>query len=92
MSNLVRVATCNLNQWAMDFRGNLERIKESIREAKAGGVYLEGVSEHRMVCTATPSRHLRTDTGERAGESTQHQKLNPYCAQYPAPPCAHSTQ
>ena len=33
----MRVATCNLNQWAMDFRGNLERIKESIREAKAAG-------------------------------------------------------
>ena len=34
MSTLVKVATCNLNQWALDFRGNLMRIKESIREAK----------------------------------------------------------
>lgn len=34
---LVKVATCNLNQWAMDFKGNLERIQASIREAKAKG-------------------------------------------------------
>eukprot|EP00002_Diphylleia_rotans_P018595 TRINITY_DN359_c0_g4_i7.p1 TRINITY_DN359_c0_g4~~TRINITY_DN359_c0_g4_i7.p1 ORF type:complete len:180 (+),score=34.82 TRINITY_DN359_c0_g4_i7:44-583(+) len=33
----VTVATCNLNQWAMDFEGNLERIKESIRIAKEKG-------------------------------------------------------
>ena len=34
---LVRLATCNLNQWAMDFKGNLERIVASIKEAKANG-------------------------------------------------------
>jgi NAD+ synthase (glutamine-hydrolysing) len=32
--SLVTLATCNLNQWALDFDGNLERIKESIRIAK----------------------------------------------------------
>jgi NAD+ synthase (glutamine-hydrolysing) len=31
------VATCNLNQWALDFDGNEERIMESIRRAKAAG-------------------------------------------------------
>jgi len=34
---LAKVATCNLNQWALDFRGNLERIVASIEEAKAQG-------------------------------------------------------
>ena len=34
---LVTIATCNLNQWAMDFAGNLERVKESIKEAKILG-------------------------------------------------------
>lgn len=34
---LVTLATCNLNQWALDFSGNLERIAESIRQAKAAG-------------------------------------------------------
>lgn len=34
MSTIAVVATCNLNQWAMDFTGNLERIRQSIAEAK----------------------------------------------------------
>ena len=34
---LVTLATCNLNQWALDFQGNLERILESIAEAKNKG-------------------------------------------------------
>lgn len=40
MVHLVTVATCNLNQWALDFSGNMERIKQSIREAKAAGARL----------------------------------------------------
>lgn len=31
------LATCNLNQWAMDFGGNLGRIKDSIKRAKHMG-------------------------------------------------------
>ena len=27
-----KLATCNLNQWAMDFEGNLERVIRSIQE------------------------------------------------------------
>ncbi len=34
---LVTLATCNLNQWALDFAGNLDRIKMSIQLAKAAG-------------------------------------------------------
>jgi NAD+ synthase (glutamine-hydrolysing) len=34
---LVNLATCNLDQWAMDFKGNMERIMESIRIAKKMG-------------------------------------------------------
>ena len=33
-SNLITVATCNLNQWALDFDGNLKRIIASIHRAK----------------------------------------------------------
>jgi NAD+ synthase (glutamine-hydrolysing) len=33
----VTVATCSLAQWAMDFDGNLARIKRSIQLAKARG-------------------------------------------------------
>ena len=35
--NKTILATCNLNQWALDFEGNLERITESIKQAKAAG-------------------------------------------------------
>ena len=31
------VATCNLNNWALDFDGNLKRIIESINQAKSKG-------------------------------------------------------
>ncbi len=34
---LTTLATCNLNQWALDFEGNLERIITSIRIAKEQG-------------------------------------------------------
>ncbi len=34
------VATCNLNQWALDFDGNVDRIKRSIEEARAAGARL----------------------------------------------------
>ncbi|KYQ89652.1 glutamine-dependent NAD(+) synthetase [Tieghemostelium lacteum] len=33
----VTLATCNLDQWSMDFKGNLERIIESIKIAKIKG-------------------------------------------------------
>ena len=35
--HLTTLATCNLDQWALDFEGNLQRIAESIRIAKAAG-------------------------------------------------------
>ena len=31
------LATCNLDQWALDFDGNLARIKKSILQAKERG-------------------------------------------------------
>jgi NAD+ synthase (glutamine-hydrolysing) len=34
---IATLATCNLNQWAMDFEGNLRRIVESIERARAAG-------------------------------------------------------
>ncbi|XP_061740540.1 glutamine-dependent NAD(+) synthetase isoform X1 [Nerophis ophidion] len=37
MGRKVTLATCSLNQWALDFDGNLERILKSIELAKASG-------------------------------------------------------
>ena len=35
--HLVTLATCSLNQWALDFTGNLERTRRSIRIARDRG-------------------------------------------------------
>ncbi|CEP21050.1 unnamed protein product [Cyberlindnera jadinii] len=40
MGHLITVATCNLNQWALDFEGNRDRILQSIVEAKSRGASL----------------------------------------------------
>lgn len=40
MGHLVTVATCSLNQWALDFEGNTARIIESIHKAKEAGARL----------------------------------------------------
>ena len=40
------IATCNLNNWALDFDGNLERIAASIRVAKLKG-YLHDTFSYR---------------------------------------------
>ena len=45
MSHLITLATCNLNQWALDFEGNRDRILESIRIAKERGARLRVGSE-----------------------------------------------
>ncbi|EGV65834.1 glutamine-dependent NAD(+) synthetase [Yamadazyma tenuis] len=37
MGHYITVSTCNLNQWALDFEGNRDRIIESIKEAKDHG-------------------------------------------------------
>ncbi|XP_012279665.1 probable glutamine-dependent NAD(+) synthetase isoform X2 [Orussus abietinus] len=43
MGRTVTVAVCTLNQWAMDFEGNLKRILKSIEDAqKAGARYRSG--------------------------------------------------
>ena len=54
MGHLITVATCALNQWAMDFEGNYQRIMESIRRAKAAGASLRvGCVHHYWVATHT---------------------------------------
>jgi NAD+ synthase (glutamine-hydrolysing) len=69
---LVTLATCNLNQWALDFEGNLARITASIRQAKALGARYRlgpeleitgyGCEDHFWKPTrcATPGKHWPT--------------------------------
>jgi NAD+ synthase (glutamine-hydrolysing) len=40
MGRTIVVAACSLNQWALDWEGNIVRIKESIRVVKSKGATL----------------------------------------------------
>lgn len=40
MGHLACVSTCSLNQWALDWEGNVERIIKSIQLAKEAGARL----------------------------------------------------
>ncbi|KAI8336571.1 hypothetical protein BC941DRAFT_494830 [Chlamydoabsidia padenii] len=62
MGHLVTVATCSLNQWALDFEGNLERILESIRIAKEKGAKLRVGPELEITGYGCQDHFLEGDT------------------------------
>jgi hypothetical protein len=57
--HLVTVAACSLNQWALDFTGNLERILTSIRIAKERGAKLRAGPELEITYALGYSRQSR---------------------------------
>ncbi|KAJ2726058.1 glutamine-dependent NAD(+) synthetase [Coemansia sp. Benny D115] len=62
MVHYVTVATCALNQWALDFQGNYERIVESIRQAKEGGARLRIGPELEIPGYGCYDHFLESDT------------------------------
>jgi NAD+ synthase (glutamine-hydrolysing) len=68
-SSLVTVATCNLNQWALDFDGNLERILESCRQAKALGCVYRLGPELEICGYGCEDHFLEQDTFAHCWES-----------------------
>ena len=58
---LITLATCNLDQWAMDFEGNLRRVKESIQIAKDKGATYRVRRSRTSQCCA----HICPDTALR---------------------------
>ena len=56
------VATCNLNNWAMDFDGNCSRIVQSIRIAKAQGAKYRVGPELEISGYSCEDHFLETDT------------------------------
>lgn len=57
-----------MNQWAMDFEGNLERISESIREAKMQGARFRTGSELEITGYGCEDSFLENDTFLHAWE------------------------
>ncbi|XP_058225335.1 glutamine-dependent NAD(+) synthetase isoform X2 [Rhododendron vialii] len=59
---LLKVATCNLNQWAMDFDCNLNNIKESITRAKQSGAVIRLGPELEITGYGCEDHFLELDT------------------------------
>ncbi|KAL0640035.1 glutamine-dependent NAD(+) synthetase [Maublancomyces gigas] len=62
MGHLAILATCSLNQWALDFEGNAERIIESIRIAKKAGASLRVGPELEVTGYGCLDHFLEGDT------------------------------
>ncbi|KAI7899195.1 uncharacterized protein BX663DRAFT_538097 [Cokeromyces recurvatus] len=62
MGHLITLATCSLNQWALDFEGNLKRILESIRVAKERGAKLRVGPELEVTGYGCQDHFLEGDT------------------------------
>ncbi|KAG8184684.1 hypothetical protein JTE90_013077 [Oedothorax gibbosus] len=56
------LATCTLNQWAMDFSGNCDRILESIKQAKAGGATYRSGPELEITGYSCGDHFYESDT------------------------------
>lgn len=63
------VSTCNLNQWALDFDGNLERVCESIRIAKEAGASYRLGPELELCGYGCEDHFLEMDTLYHCWES-----------------------
>lgn len=68
-ASLVTVATCNLNQWALDFNGNLERIFQSCQQAKAKGCVYRLGPELEICGYGCEDHFLEQDTFAHCWES-----------------------
>ncbi len=66
---LLTVATCNLNQWALDFDGNLDRIIQSIRIAKERGATYRLGPELEVCGYGCEDHFLEADTFYHCWES-----------------------
>ncbi|GKY95173.1 hypothetical protein MPSEU_000480700 [Mayamaea pseudoterrestris] len=68
-ASLVTVATCNLNQWALDFDGNMERILRSCLKAKEHGASYRLGPELEICGYGCEDHFLEQDTFAHCWES-----------------------
>lgn len=67
-SRICKIATCNLNQWAMDFDHNKKNIIESIKEAVEGGATLRTGPELEIPGYGCEDHFLEMDTVNHSWE------------------------
>jgi len=65
---LVKIATCVLNQWSLDFDGNISRILESIREAHKQGARVRCGPELEICGYGCLDHYLENDLYEASLE------------------------
>ncbi|OIW09899.1 hypothetical protein TanjilG_32048 [Lupinus angustifolius] len=65
---LVKVATCNLNQWAMEFDFNTRQIKHSISKAKQSGAIIRLGPELEITGYGCEDHFLELDTVNHSWE------------------------
>uniref|UniRef100_A0A7S4AGJ1 NAD(+) synthase (glutamine-hydrolyzing) n=1 Tax=Pseudo-nitzschia australis TaxID=44445 RepID=A0A7S4AGJ1_9STRA len=68
-TSLLTVATCTLNQWALDFDGNLERVVESCNQAKAAGAKYRLGPELEICGYGCEDHFLEADTIDHSWQS-----------------------
>ncbi|XP_035219009.1 glutamine-dependent NAD(+) synthetase-like [Stegodyphus dumicola] len=79
MGRKVTLATCTLNQWAMDFKGNYERIHESIRIAKERGATYRAGPELEITGYSCGDHFYESDTFLHSWEVIQKLMQDPIC-------------
>ena len=79
MAHLVTLASCSLNQWALDFTGNKVRIIESIKKAKAAGATLRVGPELEICGYGCLDHFLEGDTVLHSWEALAQIIDHPEC-------------
>ncbi|KFM68177.1 putative glutamine-dependent NAD(+) synthetase, partial [Stegodyphus mimosarum] len=79
MERTVTLAACTLNQWAMDFKGNYERIRESIRVAKEKGARYRGGPELEVTGYSCGDHFYESDTFLHSWEVVSRLIEDPIC-------------
>jgi NAD+ synthase (glutamine-hydrolysing) len=72
MTNVVLVSTCSLNQWALDFSGNLERIHESVTKCRGQGARYRLGPELELCGYGCEDHFFEMDTITHSWESLLH--------------------
>lgn len=68
MAEYITVSTCSLNQWALDFEGNRDRILQSILRAKSDGSMLRVGPELEITGYGCLDHFLEMDVYDQSWE------------------------
>lgn len=79
MGRKVTIAVCTLNQWALDFEGNLHRILQSIQEAREAGASFRSGPELEICGYSCEDHFYESDTLLHCWEVFLELLISPVC-------------